>query len=97
MKNFPWSVVVQGALIFLFGLLGLGIVQQASQLIAYHEAQQTRRARLNQEIYRAERVYSTTRSHFNRVFDSRQTEALLKERYGLVHPQDLQIKWKQSP
>ncbi len=75
-------------------ILGAVIGRNLFQIWDYGNQQQRRYQRLNQELSQARQDYQQANLRFQRVFDSGQTTSLLKERYGLVDPHDLKVKWK---
>ncbi|WP_287127994.1 hypothetical protein [Candidatus Cyanaurora vandensis] len=89
------ALALNGLLILV--LLGLGglLYRSLLQLTNYYLQQQTHTQQLALELDKAQRVYQQRQRRFERAFDGTQRSALLKERYGLVHPQDRPVKWEQ--
>jgi hypothetical protein len=87
------TLMLNGIVAFL--LLGLCVViyNNLLHLWEHSQKQEANQALLQAELTKARTTYMATRRTFTRAFDASQRTVIIKERYGLVHPQDLQVKW----
>jgi hypothetical protein len=88
------ALLINGGLVLL--LLGFVIVAGINilHLADYALKQQAQAQQLTLQLNQSRAAYLTTRRNFQRSFDSSQKTVILRERYGLVHPQDLQVQWE---
>jgi len=87
-------MVVNGLLVLALFLVCAMVYRSLVQLINYHFQQKAHAEALQTELAQARSVYATVNRRFERAFDASQRTALLKERYGLVHPLDRPVKWQ---
>ncbi|WP_218081590.1 hypothetical protein [Anthocerotibacter panamensis] len=91
------AVFFNGLVVLILALLCGVVYNNILHLYTYHLQQQTRSAQVSQELGRTQAGYKRANRRFERSFDAAQAPALLKEKYGLVNPRDLQIKWEKNP
>jgi len=93
-REYRRALILNGIMAVLLLGLVMVIYNNLAHLLDYSLKQQASQAVLQTELTKARSTYAATRRNFTRAFDASQRTVILKERYGLVHPQDLQVKWE---